>query len=349
MRNLDTRNTKQQSQTAKPYNQISKSYRKLARSPILVAIILFTLSFWGSRQVPSSAQAETMPQAAGSTVSVNTVVTVLGSNNHTAPPLIAKGDVNVIEGKTRLNVTGWEFAQASGRGQLQLAILIDNALRTTIIGRQMEDLRNFITSLPPNASVGVFYAMNGSADPAAPFSTNHQSVADQVRLTMGRAGGESPSSFLSLADLAKHWQLAAPGRREVLLLSSGNDALDPGSDDPYFDAALHDAQTAGIVVHAVYDGSDRYGLTFRGGISQGKLAQITEQTGGEGFFDAGGAPISLSPYLNDLKSILANQYLLTFATERGKHDKGELRQIEIRLEPRNVKVLYPKKILVPGR
>jgi len=170
-----------------------------------------------------------------------------------------------------------------------------------------------------------------------------------VRLTMGREGGESPSIFLSLGDLAKHWQPTAPGRREVLLLSSGNHALDPSSEDPYFDSAVHDAQTAGIVVHAVYDGSDRYGLTFRGGISQGKLAQITAQTGGEGFFDAGGAPISLSPYLNNLKSILANQYLLTFATERSEHDKGELRQIEIRLEPRSVKVLYPKKILVPGR
>ena len=167
------------------------------------------------------------------------------------------------------------------------------------MGRQLDDLRNFITSLPPDASVGVFYAMNGSAEPAAPFSTDHQAVADKVRLTLGRAGGDSPSIFLSLGDLAKHWQPTAAGRREVLLLSSGNDALDPGSEDPYFDSALHDVQTAGIVVHAIYDGSDRYGLSFRGGISQGKLVQITKQTGGECFFDAAGAPISLSPYLSD--------------------------------------------------
>jgi hypothetical protein len=343
MRNLDNPNIEPKVRFAETFNDILNSYCKIATRAIATGVILFALPSFASPPKNASAQADS------STVSVTTVVTVLSANHRSAPPPIAKGDVNVTEGKARLNVIGWEPAQAGGRGQVQFAILIDNALRTTVIGRQMDDLRKFITSLPPSTSVGVFYAMNGSAEPAAPFSTDHQSVANKVRLTMGRSGGDSPSIFLSLGDLIKRWQPIPGGRREVLLLSSGNDALDPSSEDPYFDSALHDAQTAGIVVHAIYDGTDRYGLTFRGGISQGKLAQITKQTGGEGFFDAAGAPISLSPHLNDLNNILANQYLLTLAITPGKSNKGDLRSINIRLEQRDVKVSYPGKIFVPGR
>lgn len=322
---------------------LTTKFQKASSVSAIVAIIaLFVL--------PSlaSARKSATPQNDASTVSATAVVTVMGTN-HRPPPPIAKGDVNVAEGKTRLSVLGWEPAQSSRRGQLQLAILIDNALRTTIIGRQMDDLRNFITSQPPDALVGVFYAMNGSAEPAAPFSTNHQAVAEKIRLTMGRAGGESPSVFLSLGDLAKHWQPTSAGRREVLLLSSGNDELDPSSSDSYFDSALHDAQAAGIVVHSIYDGGNRYGLSFRGGISQGKLAQIAQQTGGVGFFDAAGAPISLAPYLNDLNGAFVNQYLLTFAIAPSKSRKGDLRSIEIRLEQRDVKLSYPRKVFVPGR
>ena len=341
MRNLDIRNTKPQFQIAKPYNHISKSYRKPATSLIVAAVILFALPSFASPRTSAS------PQAAGSTVSVTTVVTVLGAN-HAAPPPIAKGDVNVTEGKNRLNVTGWEPAQAGGREQLQLAILIDNGLRSTIVGQQLEDLRNFITSLPASTSVGIFYAMNGAAEAAAPFSTDHQAVADKLRLSIGGRGGDSPSIYLSLADLVSRWQPEVAARREVLLLSSGVDSLDPGPDDPYFDSTVKEVQTAGVVVHTVYDGSNRLGSTFRGDISQGKLAQITSESGGEGFFDGTGAPVSIVPYLNQLNQIFANQYLLTFTIAPSKNEKGELRSVEIRLEQRDVKVSYPKRILVPG-
>ena len=335
MRSVNNRVTRPHSAVRKSSNQILKSYRNLKKSVLAAAIFLIAL--------PSLVFA----QGTASSVSVTTVVTVMGSN-HSAPPAIAKEDVNVTEGKTRLNVTGWAPVQSSGHGHLQLAILIDNALRTSIEGQQIDDLRNFITSLPPSTSVGVFYGMNGAAEPAAPFSTNHQAVAEKLRLSMGRSGGDSPSIYLSLADLVSHWEPQASTRREVLLLSSGVDALNPGVEDPYFDSTLDKVQSAGVVVHTIYDGSNRFGSTFRGDISQGKLAQITSESGGEGFFDGTGAPVSIAPYLNRLNQILANQYLLTFTTARSKHEKGELRSIEIRLEQRDVKVSYPKRILVPG-
>ena len=290
------------------------------------------------------------PQVGSSTVSVTTVVTVMGPKNTTPPP-VPKGDVNVTSGKTRLSVTGWDAVQSSGHSKLQLAILIDNALRSTIVGGQLEDLANFINSLPKDASVGVFYGENGSATSAGatPFSADHQAAAQNLRVSMGRSGGDSPSIYLSLGDLVSHWQPAPGARREVLLLSSGVDNLDRGSQDPYFDSTLDKVQSAGVVVHTIYDGTNRFGSTVQGDISQGKLVQITTDSGGEGFFDGTGAPVSIAPYLAQLSNVLANQYLLTFTAAPGKGDKGQLREIEIRLEQRDLKLSYAKRILIPGR
>lgn len=328
----------------RPLGLSSISSAVLFAVPIVAGLLFFAAPRF------ALARGNPPPQAASSTVSVTTVVTVMGTKNAAAPP-VAKGDVNVTSGKTRLTVTGWESVKSTKHSQLQLAILIDNGLRSTIVGGQLEDLANFINGLPANASVGVFYGENGSATPAGatPFSTDHQAVAKDLRLPMGQAGGDSPSIYLSLGDLVSHWQAAPGSRREVLLLSSGVDNLDRSSQDPYFDSTLDKVQSAGVVIHTIYDGTNRFGSTFQGDISQGKLVQITSESGGQGFFDGNGTPVSIDPYLSQLRNILANQYLLTFTTELSRHEKGELRDIEIRLEQRDLKVSYPKRVLVPGQ
>lgn len=294
--------------------------------------------------VPASGLSKAKP----ATITVTTVVTVLGPQ-YTEAPMIDKREVNVTMGKSRLNVTRWEPARSSSRGQLQLAILIDNDVRSSILGQQLDDLANFINSLGKNTKVGLFYGEHGSATVGSPFSAHHKTVSQALRLSVGRTGGDSPSIYLSLADLVSHWQSAPAERREVLVLSSGNDVLNPGEQDPYFDLTLEKVQRAGVVVHSIYDGSNRYGATFRGDISQGKLVQITTESGGESFFEGNLTPVSISSYLSQLGQILKNQYLLTFAVERSKHPEGDLRDIHVRIEQRDLKVTYPHEVLVPGK
>ena len=229
---------------------------------------------------------------------------------------------------------------------MQFAILIDNDVLSTLLGTQLNDLANFINSLPPAASVGVFYAEHGSAYAAAPFGTERAKAAKSLRLTFG-AGGESPSIYLSLADLASHWPDQKGMRREVLLISSGNDPLYRGWEDPYLDSALSAIEKANIQVHAIYLGSDRYGLSFPGNISQGKLMRLTGDTGGQPFVDLPSPPVSLTPYLRDLDKVILNQYLLTLSMEPSRHKGGELRPIQIHTEQRNIKLSAPKQVLVP--
>jgi hypothetical protein len=323
-------------------------YSKMATLSALGLLILAPFAPAGARGLAPKSQ-EPSGQTAGAetaTTTVTTVVSVVGPKD-TAPPLIDKRDVNVFSGKTRLDVTGWAPAQSVDQGKLQLAILIDNDVRSTILGQQLHDLTNFITSLPPNVMVGVFYGQYGAATVGAPFSADHQAVARALRLSEGR-GGDSPSIYLSLADLVSHWQPEGAIRREALVITSGIDALNPGLQDPYFESTLDKVQRAGVEVYSIYDGSSRFGFSFAGETSQSKLVTVSNEAGGQAFMEGTETPISIAGYLSELTSQLKNQYLLTFTIEPSKHAKGELRNIEVRLEQRNLKASYPHAVFVPS-
>jgi len=281
------------------------------------------------------------------TVPVTVTVTVLGANNTPAPD-IPQEDVTVHMGKDLPQVTGWERAHGQ-QGPLQLALLIDQDVRTGLIANQLNDIANFIRSQAPSTEVGVYYAEYGSAYPAAAFTTDHQKAAQALHLTLGLRNGESPSIYLSLSDLAKHWPVIPGARREVVVFGSGNDPLNPGVVDPYADESIDDVVRADLTVHAIPIAGTRYTLSFRGDISAGKLIELSDETGGRTIGGDLGAPVSLAPYLDELNQVLRNQYLLTFAAKAPDKKNGELRYIQVRLEEHDVKVWAPKRVLIPGR
>ena len=289
--------------------------------------------------------------SSSSTVPVTTTVTVLGPKFTPAPP-IAKQDVTAYSGKERLNVTKWVPAQGPN-GALQLAIVIDNDASQLGVGSQLSDIKTFINLQSPNTAVGLFYAMYGTVEVAAPFSTNRAAVTKALRPPLGLASGASPSIYLSLSDLVEHHWPSAAARREVLLISNGVDQLDRGPQSPYVEAAVEDVQKAGVVVHTIYTGgSIRFGASLHGQYAQENLEELTEGSGGYGFFEGITAPVSFAPYLNQLNTVLHNQYLLTVAmplTEKeAEKGKAERRSLEVRLEERNLELKYPKQVLVPG-
>lgn len=287
-------------------------------------------------------------QSMSSDTSVATVVSALGPDYSTPPP-ITKDDVIVHSGNTELNVTGWEPANG-GHADLQLAILIDNAVNPSAIGPQLNDLKSFIEQQPPDTQVGVFYAQYGTYTTAAQFSADHDAVAKEVHLTFGRRAGASPSIYLSISSLAKKWpgKPEAP-RREMLVITSGMDLLQPGVYDPYFESAVSDVQRSGVHVDSIYVGPLRLGLSFFGMIAQGNLGQITSDSGGDAFFQGLSTPVAFKPFLDQLNTILRNQYLVTFEMPGSSKKKGELRPISIRTEQSHVKLLYPRHVLVPAK
>jgi hypothetical protein len=306
----------------------------------IVVLGLVAVVFSGSPAGAGTAHQET------ATVPVTTVVTVLGPN-FSAPPSVAKQDVNVYSNKARQDVISWVPAQGDKAG-LQLAIVIDNADSPSALGPHFSDFKDFITSQPPTTQVGLYYAMNGSASPAAEFSSDHEAVAQKLRLPLGRLAGDSPSVYLSLQDLVSHWP-ANGMRHEIILIASGVDRLDPGLNSPYVDAAIDKVQKSGAVVYTIYTGGPHLAsASLHTDIAWRNLVRISEGSGGNDFFQGFETPVNFVPIFRQVNAALANQYWLTFSTARSQNKKGDLRPIEIRTEQHNLRLSYPSNVFVPG-
>jgi hypothetical protein len=307
-------------------------------SPVLLVFAAVLASLF-----PTHAQ----DQASPSNGQVTTVVTALGPK-YTAPPALGKQDINVTEGKQKREVTNWVPAQGD-KAALQLAIVIDDA-DSQDLATQLSDLKNFISSQPASTAIGVFYASNGTVQPASQFSTDHEAVAKSVRIPLGYTGAYS-SIYLSVMSLMKGWPVTGGARREILLIADGIDRFRGDYPiSPDVDSTIINAQRAGVMIHTLFaTGVGRATRnSFRLNLGQSNLAKIADATGGEAFFQGFFTPVSYAPFLQQLDMVLKNQYWLSWATERAKKPKGELRGFKVRTEQRGVDISAADKVFVPG-
>jgi hypothetical protein len=262
-------------------------------------------------------------------------------------PVVNREDVMVYEGKNRDQVTGWVPAQGDRAG-LDFFVLIDDG-SSSALDNQLRDIKNFISSMPATAKVGVAYMQNGIARITQDLTTDHNLAAKAVRLPLGDFGANG-SPYFSISDLAKRWK-PSDSRHEVLMVSSGVDALYGTGDaqDPYLDAAIEDCQRAGIIVSAIYAPAaghfgHSYWLNYWGQIYLSKLA---EQTGGEGYYTGftGPAP-DFSPFLKDAADRLNHQFLLTFLARPQK--KAGLQPVKLKTELHNVDLVSASAVYVPA-
>jgi len=325
----------------------------------LTAVSLVTLS------------ASKRPQAGSSGgVPVATVVTVLGPK-FTPPPAVSKDDIVVREGQDRKEVVDWVPAQGDKAG-LQLAIVVDDS-GPKDVGKQFEDLGNFIRSLPGSTAVGVFYANNSTITIASQFTPDHEAAAKALRLPLGNSA--TMSLYQSLMALIAGWPVSG-ARREMLILADGFDRLRRERYSPDVNTTVDKAQAAGIIFHAIFIASGQFSgvggqaqRNVHGGqspgvgsqsqrtssriqtvknVGQGNLNTLTDGTGGYAFFQGFATPISFDPFLTQLDMILKNQYFLGWQTGRSKDSKGELRDFKISIERGGVELRAAPKVFVPG-
>lgn len=285
-----------------------------------------------------------LAQAPGNGVAAHTVVTVEPRKGSDVPA-INREDVLVTEGRDRDQVTDWTPAQGD-QAALDFFILIDDGANMSV-GTQLDALRQFILAQPATTKIGVAYMQNGTARMAQDLTADHDSAAKALRLPSG-IPGINGSPYFSLSDLVKHWPSGAP-RREVLMISDGIDRYYGSGDlnDPYVSAAIEDAQKAGITVSAIYTpGIGHFGHSFYQSYwGQLYMAQVTDKTGGESYYvGMTGAPVTFTPYLDELTNRLKHQFLLTFLAKPPK--KAGLQPVKIKTEVSNADLVAPDRVWV---
>ena len=216
---------------------------------------------------------------------------------------------------------------------VQVAILIDDGLRSSV-GRQLDDLRDFITNLPPGSEVFVGYMQNGRVVSPQAFTTDHAAAAGALRIPLGSPGANS-SPYFCLSDFAKRW----PGSSEtsitdnpqssararfVLMITNGVDPYNGSTsvsnqNSSYVDNAVRDAQRAGVAVYSIYYANVGIGGGRASFSGQSYLSQVADATGGFAYFQGSGNPVSFAPFLQQFKSSIAETYIATFSAPGNKN------------------------------
>lgn len=280
--------------------------------------------------------------------SAKTIITVLPKGSEQAPPVEPQNLKVQVNGKSVQTDTVTPLR--GDRAGLELVILIDSGARTSL-GRQLEEISQFVKSLPPSTEVAIAYMQNGQADFQQPFTTDKNLALRALHLP-GGTPGESASPYFCISDLAKHWPSTnTANRREVIAITDGIDPYEVRYDpeDPYVNAAMKDAIRAGIVVDALYwhdSGiASRIGFLANGG--QNLLAELTNSTGGSLYYEGLANPVSFTPFLNEISRKLENQYELGFIVPTKK--KADVETLKVKLEMPGVKLASPDLVLVPGQ
>ncbi|MBZ5523219.1 MAG: hypothetical protein LAP21_13360 [Acidobacteriia bacterium] len=259
-------------------------------------------------------------------------------------PAIYREDVRVFHDQERLQVTGWTPMQGEQAG-LELFMLIDDSSDTSV-GSQLDDLSRFIKGQPATTEVAVGYIRNGTVIVTQNFTPDHALAAKALRIPLGSGGGMA-SPYLAITDLISRWP-ESPNRREIFMVSSGIDALQPGPSNSYLQETIEKSQRAGIQVYSIY--ASRAGhighSIWRLNWGQDNLSQLADETGGEAYFQGLQMPISFGPYLDQFADRLKHQFRLTFVA-RSRKEPG-YQKIKLETEVSNAELVAADDVYVPA-
>jgi hypothetical protein len=247
------------------------------------------------------------------------IVTVNQRGSRPVPTLQQK-DVTVLLKNKPAEITGFTSLRGQNSG-LQLVFLFDDSA-ASYLALQIPSIRKFIEALPSSVEVAVAYMSNGRAVMAQTLTRDHTLAGKSLRLTTS-VPGVSASPYFCLSDLAKHWpsqtSLQTMPRRVVFMVTNGEDPYYTGGDlqDPYVRAAIMDSQRAGLLVYSIYFRDNGFRSRGRLGVLYGQsyLLMVSSETGGMAYNNGMMSPVSFDPFLQQLKTSLENQYLLTIAAQ----------------------------------
>lgn len=274
------------------------------------------------------------------------VVTVINKRDKNAPITVPQESLKLkVDGRPAM-IEHW----APAKGPLQVVLLIDSAAWSSL-GTQMNDMANFIRSLPASVEVGVAYMESGQAAFSAPLTKNKAAAARGLHLPSGVPGG-SASPYFCLSDLAKHWPSHnMDARREVIMITNGVDNYEPrfNPNDPYVLAAIHDAVKAGLVVNSIYWHSRGIPASmYMTSTGQSLLLMVSQATGGKAYWQGFGNPVSFAPYFKEMKRRFGEQYNLVFRAQLGKRPYAAT--VKLKTSTPGAKLVVPGQVWVmhPG-
>lgn len=229
-----------------------------------------------------------------------------------------------------------------GSNPITLAVLIQEDLPS--VANEIKPLANFVRNLPKGSRVMVGYLRTGSLQVRQRFTNDLEKAAKALRPPSGFASSSPYNPYVEVIEALRRFESQPLGRRAILLVSDGLD-ISRGVDSSLptqsvdLQRAINESQRRGVAVYGFWSptaiSAANVILTGNG---QSSLSRLSNESGGEAFFQGTGAPVSFEPFIREVDISLQKQAALTFlSTHLGKG----FHRIEVRSSTPGVRVNYP--------
>jgi hypothetical protein len=193
---------------------------------------------------------------------------------------------------------------------INLAVLIQDDL-VSQVSNELKATRDFIRSLPAGSQVMVGYITSGSLQVRQPFTTDLRRAAGSLRILVSSPSASPFNPYVEVLEALRRFDPEGKNRNVLLLISDGLD--DSRGSDPAtvlhsidLERAISEAKRREVVIYSFYAPSA--GLSQRDRLAasygQSSLQRVSDETGGEAFFQGLTGFVSFRPYFKRLTRAL---------------------------------------------
>jgi VWFA-related protein len=277
----------------------------------------------------------------GSVRPVTIPIIIRGRSSKLKKELLDAGRLTVLEDGDEQQILSIRTFGAAD--PLAVAVLIQDDVVSSI-SNEIKSIGEFIRRLPRGSRVLVGYIRSGSLEVRQKFTTDLDRAASALRIPIGSAVAAPYNPYVEVIEALKRFEALPKGRRAMLVISDGVDAsrgLDSASVAQSIDLqrAVKQAQRLGVAIYSFYAPTvTARNNQFLSSNGQGSLEVLSDETGGQAFFQGTGAPVSFDPFLTDLATSFTRQIALTYLSTHG--NKG-FHRIQIRSENTGIEIDHP--------
>lgn len=306
---------------------------------LLSAVIIFTLSLVVFAQPPEETAKKGKVRTVTIPISIFTKRELKGGNPEEVVPA---GDIMVKEdGDDQVVLSIRQTAETP----LAIAFLIQDNLATTF-NLELKGIADFIRRLPKGTRVYVGYLRSGTIQTRQRFTDDLEKAANSLRIVTGSNAGTPGDLYDEVREALDRFDALPTGRRSIFLVSDGVD-LQAGSgigaqnQSVSLERAILKAQRKSVAVYPIYYPSSSTGDTASPLVlgAQGSLERLADETGGRAFFQGTSAPVSMEPFLRNIRFALNRQFVLTYLST---HMKKGYHKIQVTSTNPDIKIEHPK-------
>src|SRR5437588_2403918 len=226
---------------------------------------------------------------------------------------------------------------------MSLAILIQDDLVASV-GNEIRSVADFIRHQPGGWRIMVGYIRSGILDVRRKFTTDSERAASGLRIPAGSTALSPFNPYVQIIEALRRFDSQPLGRRAIVVVSNGLD-VSRGTDGSApgqsldLQRAITEAQRRGVAVYSIYAPSAAPSSNpFLDTNGQSCLERLSNETGGQAFFQGTGAPVSFDPFLKEIDASLGRQIALTYLST---HTAKGFHRLDIKPLERDVEIRHP--------